>query len=117
MLEMFIKIVKKIPFIISVLAFINIVFAKISEIIVFAKISETIEFTVLHKVLIKITKMQFNNKLPIYFNYWIIYTIFAIIISIVLALTKKYSLLETILSIGCNSILCIVIFIFAINRM
>ena len=103
-----VEIIKKIPFVIPMFACINIVFVKIMEYIRFAWGSS---------LLAKITSFLFNPKTPFYFNYWLIYILLAIIISIVLALFKKYSVLQTFVCIGINLFLFVIMFIFIITRM
>ncbi len=105
---MLIRIAKKIPFIILILAFINIVGVKIIEYI------DSIGYS---KQAVRITRFIFDPKTPFYFNYWPVYIFCAIIISIVFALLRKYRALEAAIVIGVNVILFIVMFIFIMNRM
>lgn len=105
---MFIKIIKKIPFLIPILAIIDMMVINMTN---------TIENVSLQKLLEQLTSVQFNPKTPFYFNYWIIYIIIAIIISIILAITKKNIILETMLAIIINVVLFIAVLVFIMSRM
>lgn len=101
---MLLKLIKKIPFIIPFFATVNIIVIKTAE---------TIESVALQRI----AKILFNYKMPFYFNYWIIYVIIAIIISIFLAFIRKYNILEAIFAISINLILCVTMLIFIMSRM
>lgn len=107
-LDLIIEIIKKIPFVIPIFACINIVFVKIME---------YIKFTWDSSIVSKITKFIFNPKTPFYFNYWLIYIVLAIIVSIGLALFKKYSVLQTFICVGINLFLFFIMLMFIITRM
>lgn len=107
-LDLIIEIIKKIPFVIPIFASINIVLVKILE---------YIRFTGAGSIVSKITKFIFNPKTPFYFNYWLIYIVLAIIVSIILALYKKYSVLQTFICVGINLLLFVIMFMFIITRM
>lgn len=66
---------------------------------------------------LKITSLIFNSKTPFYFNYWLIYIVLAIIISIGLAILKKYSLLQAFVCIGINLFLFVIMFMHIITEM
>ncbi len=100
---MFIAFFKKIPFVISALALVNVIGIKI------------IESTGVQKP--EIIKFLFTPETPLYFNYWLIYVFCAIVIAIILTIMRKYSILEAISSVGINLILFFVIFIFTVKRM
>ena len=104
-----IEIIKKIPFVISIFAFANILVVKIMDHIKFTEGDG--------KLILKITNFIFNPKTPFYFNYWLIYIVLAVIISIIFALLKKYSVLEMVIGIGVNLVLFVIMLTFIITRM
>lgn len=105
---MIIEFVKKIPFVIPIFAFINIVIVKITG---------YVRFTWNCSLVSKITTFIFNPKTPFYYNYWLVYVLLAVIISIVLALYRKYSVMQAFICIGINLILFVIMFMFIITNM
>ena len=105
---MIIEIIKKIPIAIPIFTFFNIIIVKIIEYV--SLIADCI-------LLSKITTFIFNTKTPFYYNYWLIYLVLAIIISMLLGLLKEYSVLKTFICIGINLLSFIIMFIFIVNRM
>ena len=100
--------IKKINISISIFAFVNIMFVIIAEYLQNTRYYVQAE---------RIIKLLFNPKIPIYFNYWLIYLLCAILITIFLTFKKIYNIFEMILIVGINSALIIVIFVCIINRM
>ena len=97
-------IIKNIPFIIPALACINVLLQKMSEYNISSEV---------HNIIM----LQFDSKMPFYFNYWLIYLIFGIMISLIFMFTKKYTITKGVWGIVSNLILCIVIIVFILNRM
>lgn len=103
------NIIIKIPFIIPLLATIDLMMIKI------AGLNASFPFK---EQLVKLRRMQFiNTRMPFYFNYWILYFFVAIIISIILLLLKKYSFYEMGIAIALNFITGIMVIILIINIM
>ena len=102
------KTIKRINVSISIFAFVNIMFVIIAEYLQNTRYYVQAE---------RIIKLLFNPKTPIYFNYWLIYLLCAILITIFLTFKKIYNIFEMILLVGINSALSIVIFVCIINRM
>ena len=102
---MFIKILRGIPFIIPIISASNII------IVIFSKYINN------WSLLIKVNCLLFNFKTPFYFNYWIIYTMISAIISVFLLLTDKYTKIQSIIAIGINVFLCVVILKIAVFLM
>lgn len=101
-----IRIIKKIPLVIPIFAFMNIAAVKIMECIRWNS-----------SLALKITTFIFNPKNPFYFNYQLIYMFAAVIISIVLAFFKRYTVRHAFICIGINSLLFIVFFMCIITGM
>lgn len=97
---MVMKIIKKLPFAIPIFAFISIIAVKIMS----------------FKGITLVSKI-FNPNTPFYFNYGPIYIASAIIISIVLASFKIYSVKKALLVIGINLIAFIMMFVLIISKM
>jgi len=98
------NIIKKIPFIIPILAMVNLIIIKISEFTDIASLK-------------RIIRMQFINNSPIYFNYWIIYISITAITSIILSIMKKYTWKESVICIILNSVAFVMVGSFIITRM
>lgn len=99
---------KKMPFVVSVLAFINVLTYKIIEYV--GKNGD-------HELTTRIITFIFDPGTPFYFNYWLAYIALATIIAIVFALLKKYSVWETVVGIGSNLLLFAMMLIMIIKRM
>ena len=102
------EILKKIPFVVSALAFINIFIYKTIE-----HVGEK----GYHELASRIITFVFNPRTPFYFNYWLAYIALATIIATVCALLKKYSICEMVIGIGGNLLLFAIMLIIIINRM
>ena len=100
--------IQKIPFIIPILAIANVGMIKI------AKISATFP---LKNQLNQLVQLQFNSKMPFYFNYWIIYIAIAIIISIVFLCTKKFTPYKTAMIVALNIIASVLVIYNIITKM
>lgn len=94
------EIIKKLPFAIPIFAFINIIAVKIMS----------------FKGITLVSKI-FNPNTPFYFNYGLIYIASAIIISIVLASLKIYSVKKAFACIGINLLAFIMMFVLIISKM
>ena len=84
---------KKIIFIIPILASINLVAKKLAF--------STISFPLKSQIK-QLIQAQFSSKMPYYYNYWIIYIAIAIIIALVLLFVKQHTISKTLLVIGIN---------------
>lgn len=102
------KIIKMIPFVIPVFAYANILFVKVAS---------SIKTSANNMLILKVTEFIFNPRTPLYFNYWPVYMLLAIILIMILAFLKKYSALTTLVGIGFNLILSFIMLTFAITRM
>lgn len=98
------NLIKKIPFVISCFVLFNFIILNIER---HSDIN----------LIYRIKKVLFNPKNPFYFNYWIIYTVVAIVISIVLTLIRKYTVHESIFTLLSNGLLCMALIIFVITNM
>lgn len=99
---MFIKAVKKIPFVISALS---------AFLVLLIAISETFG------IIVPFAQVIFVPGTPLYFNYFFLYNCIAIIISLFLAFTKRYRPAEAFWATLCNLVLCGVIFCMILTRM
>jgi hypothetical protein len=80
------NLIRQIPLVIPILAFVNVVILKIAALKANFPLKEPLS---------RLARLQFNAKMPVYFNYWIIYIAIAIVISIIFLFTKKYTLCKT----------------------
>ena len=97
-------ILKIIPFSIPLFATINLIFVEVLDRFFDGK------FLVIKSYI-------FNSHTPFYYNYWIIYTLFAIALSMIFAFLKKYSTLEALSSILINTAVCVLLFLSILHRM
>ena len=105
---MILNVFRKIPFLVPLIAGINIIIIKILE---------SISSSGSQQILWIIRKLQFNHKSPFYFNYWVVYIMISVAISIVLILKRETPLLKGVLTIGINFLIFLIICLFIANRM
>jgi len=98
------KIVKKIPIILPVIAFFDTLFLKAISIIV-----NEIESDFFMKLYRITTKLRFNSGV-LYYNNWLLYLFGVIVLSIILACIKQYTLRQATAAIGLNAASLMVVF-------